>query len=108
MPNNTKIIITKNCGKTVFTPDDVNLTENDSVFWVNEDDSGDVAGAHQLGPVDGSATDWMPFPVLPGEGGESNIVFFSNAGTFPYKCFVAGHQNETATIIVQAPPAAVT
>jgi plastocyanin len=105
MPNSTPITITKKSGKTVFTPDPVNLSPNDSVFWVNDDSSGDVKGAHQLGPADGSATDWMPFPVLPGEGGESNIVGFPNAGTYPYKCFVAGHQNETGTIIVQAPPA---
>lgn len=108
MSKSVRIMITNNAGKTVFTPDPVNLNPKDSVFWVNNDDRGDVNGAHQLGPVGGSAGDWMPFPILPGEGGQSPLVAFSAAGTFPYQCFVSGHQNEAGTIIVNSSTPVVT
>jgi plastocyanin len=103
MSKSVKITMTNNAGKTVFAPDPANLNPNDSVFWVNNDDRGDVNGAHQLGPVGGPATDWMRFPILPGAGGQSPLVVFSKAGEFPYTCFVQGHQNESGTIIVGSP-----
>lgn len=108
MSNSFRITITNNSGTTVFTPDTVYLNAEDSVFWVNEDDRGDVAGAHQLGPVGGSATDWMPFPILPGEGGQSPLVVFTADGEFPYTCFVSGHQGELGKIVVGVPPPTVT
>ena len=42
MPNNIKITITNNGGVTQFAPDPVSIGKGDSVFWVNEDDRGDV------------------------------------------------------------------
>lgn len=100
MANNTPIEIKRVAGTTQFIPDPVNIQAGDSVNWVNHDDRGDQAGAHQLAPTGGSPTAWMQFPVLPGLGGETNVVYFPNAGKFPYQCVVAGHQGETGTINV--------
>lgn len=100
MPINIVIVIKRVNSKVKFTPDPAIIQAGDSVNWLNQDDAGDHAGAHQLAPVGGSATAWMPFSFLPGVGGQSPIVGFPAKGTFPYQCVVAGHQGETGTIQV--------
>ena len=100
MPINTSIEIKRVGGVTKFIPDPVNIKAGDSVNWVNHDDRGDKGGGHQLAPKGGSPTAWMQFPVLPGLGGETSLVFFPTAGQFPYQCVVTGHQAETGTINV--------
>jgi plastocyanin len=100
MAINTVIEIRRVNNVTTFTPDPANIKAGDSVNWLNSDDRGDQAGAHQLAPVGGSPTAWMQFPVLPGPGGETSLVYFPNAGPIAYQCVVAGHQNERGTINV--------
>jgi plastocyanin len=99
MPN-TRIEITVVNGKTAFSPNPVNVPKGDSVSWLNSDTRGDVAGQHQLAPVGGADKAWMEFPVLPGVGGETNIVWFPDAGPVAYRCVVPGHGAESGTINV--------
>ena len=87
-PKTVKIRIMPGTTNATFSPNPVELNEDDSVFWSNETEH-----THQIQNSSGKAlTD--PIPA----GQNSDQVLFNDAGSVVYHC--ADHSGETGTIDV--------
>lgn len=85
------VIIGRNGDVTVFAPANVSIKKGQSVTWANE-----TPIALLVKPDNGSV--WFRSPIASGE--ISGPVKFDTAGTFPYRCVVAGRPDATGTITV--------
>jgi len=97
-----RIVITPNAPdaspRVTFDPNPLQANPSDQIFWTNNDTQ-----AHWPG-VPGNPTFFMSNQIAP--GGDVSPVFSTIVeGTLTYICTIAGHQNETGSIVISTAPA---
>ena len=84
--------------RVTFDPNPLQANPADQIFWTNNDTQ-----AHWPG-LPGNPTFFMSNQIAP--GGDVSPVFSTIVnGTLNYVCTIAGHQNETGSIVISTPPA---
>ena len=81
-----------------FDPNPLKANPADQIFWTNTDTQPHWPG------LPGNPTFFMSNQIAP--GGDVSPVFSTIVdGTLTYVCTIAGHQNETGSIVISTTPA---
>ena len=84
--------------RVTFDPNPLQANPADQIFWTNNDTQ-----AHWPGQP-GNPTFFMSNQIAP--GGDVSPVFSTTVvGTLTSVCTIAGHQNETGSIVISTTPA---
>jgi plastocyanin len=89
--------------RVTFDPNPLQANPSDQIFWANNDTQAHWPGRKN---ADGTinATFFMSNQIAP--GGDVSPVFSTIVNdTLTYICTIAGHQNETGSIVISTTPA---
>src|ERR1043165_6694696 len=84
--------------RITFAPNPLQANAMDQIFWTNDDSQPHWPGRKN---DDGSVNPTFFMPNQIASGGDVSPIFSSTvSGTLNYVCTLAGHQNETGSIVI--------